>query len=176
MTSYLYVLALGPVQDFIAAARTTRDLWFGSHLLSEISKAAAKEIAENGGNLIFPALKARDPDLAPDKSFNVANIILAELLEGKNPEDINKAAKDAAQERWMHFAKIAKNAAETAVDDVIWNEQIEDVIEFYSAWVPFTDMKQYQSTRTRLMRLLAARKSTRNFEPAQSHWGKEKST
>ncbi len=176
MTPHLYVLALGPVQDFIAAARTTRDLWFGSHLLSEISKAAAKQIAEDGGRLIFPALKMGDPDLDPDKSFNVANIILAELPEGKNPDEINKTAKDAAQERWMHFAEIAKSAAETAVDDVIWNEQIEDVIEFYSAWVPFTDVKQYKSARIRLMRLLAARKSTRNFEPAQSHWGKEKSS
>ena len=45
MATYLYVLAVGPIQDFIAAARRTRDLWFGSHLLSEICKAAAKQIA-----------------------------------------------------------------------------------------------------------------------------------
>nr|WP_321352788.1 type III-B CRISPR-associated protein Cas10/Cmr2 [uncultured Methanoregula sp.] len=179
MTDHLYVLALGPVQDFIAAARTTRDLWFGSHLLSEISKAAAWKIAEDGGMLIFPALEKGDPDLNPGKdsnAFNVANIILAELPEGMNPEDINKAAKDAAQKRWMFFAEVARGAAGTAVDEAIWKEQINDVIEFYSAWVPFTDIKQYQSTRTRLMRLLAARKSTRNFEPAKSHWGNEKSS
>jgi CRISPR-associated protein Cmr2 len=179
MTGYLYVLALGPVQDFIAAARTTRDLWFGSHLLSEISKAAAKKIADEGGKLIFPALNAGDPDLKPGtdaNAFNVANIILAELPDGKKPEDINEAAKKAVQERWMFFANVAKSAAESAVDEPIWNEQIHDVIEFYSAWVPFTDGKQYNSARTRLMRLLAARKSTRDFKPAKSNWGREKSS
>lgn len=67
MTAYLYVLSIGSVQDFIAAARRTRDLWFGSHLLSEISKAAAKSIAEDGGLLIFPALKKGHLDLEPPK-------------------------------------------------------------------------------------------------------------
>ncbi len=41
MKSHLIALSIGPVQDFIAAARRTRDLWFGSHMLSEIAKAAA---------------------------------------------------------------------------------------------------------------------------------------
>ena len=40
--SDLLAISIGPVQDFISAARKTRDLWFGSHLLSEISKAAAR--------------------------------------------------------------------------------------------------------------------------------------
>lgn len=55
MTSHLLALTVGPVQDFIAAARRTRDLWFRSHLLSEISKAAAKSLRDQGGKLIFPA-------------------------------------------------------------------------------------------------------------------------
>ncbi len=54
MTAHLLVIALGPVQDFISAARRTRDLWFGSYLLSEISKAAARAVRKAGGELIFP--------------------------------------------------------------------------------------------------------------------------
>ncbi len=89
MTSYLYVLSIGPVQDFIAAARRTRDLWFGSHLLSEISKAAAKKIRDEGGQLIFPSPEKPGKDLAPSDdrdAFNVANIILAEfeVQDGEN--------------------------------------------------------------------------------------------
>ncbi|MCI5150049.1 MAG: hypothetical protein D3916_11790, partial [Candidatus Electrothrix sp. MAN1_4] len=38
---WLISLSIGPVQDFISAALRTRDLWFGSHMLSEVSKAAA---------------------------------------------------------------------------------------------------------------------------------------
>ena len=42
--NYLLSVTVGPVQDFIAAARRCRDLWFGSYLLSEVSKAAAKAL------------------------------------------------------------------------------------------------------------------------------------
>ncbi len=37
MTHYL-VCTIGPVQDFIATARTSQDLWFGSWMLSEMAK------------------------------------------------------------------------------------------------------------------------------------------
>ncbi len=46
-------------------ARRSRDLWFGSHLLSEISRAAARGIAVAGGQLIFPALDFNNPELEP---------------------------------------------------------------------------------------------------------------
>jgi CRISPR-associated protein Cmr2 len=39
--SYLFLVNIGPVQDFIASARRSRDLWYGSWLLSELAKAAA---------------------------------------------------------------------------------------------------------------------------------------
>ena len=58
--TYLVAIAIGPVQDFIAAARRCRDLWYGSWLLSEISKAAALELQERGANLIFPAPEQDD--------------------------------------------------------------------------------------------------------------------
>lgn len=58
MKKYLLAIGIGPVQEFIASARRSRDLWFGSWLLSEISKAAAKKIADECGrdNLIFPVV------------------------------------------------------------------------------------------------------------------------
>ena len=60
MTWHLFVISIGSVQDFIAAARRTRDLWIGSHLLSEISKAAAKAIAEEGGSRSSQLLNEED--------------------------------------------------------------------------------------------------------------------
>ncbi len=56
MSSYLLLVSLGPVQDFIASARRTRDLHFGSWFLSELSRAAAYEIVTQNKreNLIFP--------------------------------------------------------------------------------------------------------------------------
>lgn len=43
--NYLISIAIGPVQEFIASARRSRDLWFGSWLLSELSKVDATVIA-----------------------------------------------------------------------------------------------------------------------------------
>lgn len=183
MTANLYVLSIGPVQDFIAAARRTRDLWFGSHLLSEISKAAARAVAEAGGELIFPALERGQPHLEsaytlpPDKrinAFNVANIILAELRDGINPSDLNKQVKLAASREWKHYAEEARCKAGSAVRNEIWDEQVDDVIEFYAAWIPKGE--SYQETRSRLMRLLAGRKSIRDFKPAKGRAGIPKSS
>lgn len=49
--SHLIIVHIGPVQDFIATARRSRDLWFGSWLLSELSKAAARSIVDQEDNL-----------------------------------------------------------------------------------------------------------------------------
>lgn len=185
MTSYLYVLSIGPVQDFIAAARRTRDLWFGSHMLSEISKATAKQLQADGARLIFPSPPTPCIDLEPSDNpyaFNVANIILAELDvdDGEKITELDGRAKDAARVRWLNYANAACSEAGDVVDKKIWKAQIGDarggdVIEFYSAWVPIND--SYRDARIRLMRLHAARKATRNFtQPVISFPGIEKSS
>jgi CRISPR/Cas system CMR-associated protein Cmr5 small subunit len=77
MSRCLLQISIGPVQDFISAARRTRDLWFGSYLLSEISKAAAKAVKNGGGRLIFPNLDGMSPKEIDSEECNVANVILA---------------------------------------------------------------------------------------------------
>lgn len=53
------LVSLGPVQDFIAAARSTRDLWSGSYLLSYLVANALAEVALRLGpdQVIFPNLQ-----------------------------------------------------------------------------------------------------------------------
>jgi CRISPR-associated protein Cmr2 len=175
MTSYLYVLSIGPVQDFIAAARRTRDLWFGSHLLSEISKAAAKKIDNSGGKLIFPGLKKGDSCLNSESDYNVANIILAELPGNIKPSDLNKEAQSAAKAEWEKYANKTRVLAESIIrKGSIWDDQVEDVLEFNSAWV----LRQggYPSDRKKLMRILAGRKSIRDFKQAKGLQGIPKSS
>lgn len=180
MTSYLYVLSIGPVQDFIAAARRTRDLWFGSYLLSDISRAAAAKIADLGGLLIFPALARGDsrlqsPELETElEAFNVANIVLAELPEGADPQTVSTKAQNAAYRKWLEYAEGAKEEAGSLLRDDIWNAQINDIIEFNTAWVPLGS--DYAASRKRLMRLFAGRKSIRNFCQAKEAQGIPKSS
>lgn len=51
-------LQIGPVQDFIAAARSIRDLWSGSYLLSWLMAAGLKKLSELAGPdaVLFPSL------------------------------------------------------------------------------------------------------------------------
>lgn len=51
--------SLSPVQDFVSAARTTRDLWTGSYLLSWLTSQAM--IAIGIRNLVMPAVPEGDP-------------------------------------------------------------------------------------------------------------------
>ncbi len=52
---------IGPVQDFIAEARSIRDLWSGSYLLSWLMAAGMKALATEVGpdSVIFPNLKGQ---------------------------------------------------------------------------------------------------------------------
>lgn len=173
MSTHLLALSLGPVQDLIAAARRTRDLWFGSHMLSEISKAAALAVFKHGGDLIFPAPQGRE-DLMADSHLNVSNVILAELRDG-DPKIIAQAAEEAAKERWRQYAVQVFDQFEAVIRKDVWDEQVNDVIEFYAAWVEHNP-GHYREDRARLMRLLAGRKNCRDFRPAQGKAGLPKSS
>lgn len=162
--SHLLAISVGPVQEFIAAARRTRDLWFGSYLLSEISRAVALSFEVDGGKLIFPASSAAE---------NVANVILAELRSGE-PREAAAKAKQAAQRRWLEFADEAHREASGVIRHDIWADQVEDVIEFYAAWV--SRSADYRADRGKLMRLLAGRKNCRDFLPAKGRAGVPKSS
>ena len=55
----LLTLAIGPVQSFIAAARSSSDLWAGSHLLARLAWEAMKPVCEALGPdaILFPRLR-----------------------------------------------------------------------------------------------------------------------
>lgn len=175
MTAHLLALTVGPVQDFIAAARRTGDLWFGSYLLSEISKAAAKAVGDRAGinKLIFPAPNS-GADLKPDSPLNVANVILAELGD-VDPAAVAREAKEAARHRWREFADHVFDWYKSVIQGDIWNDQVDDVIEFYAAWHRYSETT-YKDDRAALMRLLGARKLCRDFAPARGRASVPKSS
>ncbi len=166
MTSHLIEIHIGPVQDFIAAARRSRDLWFGSWLLSELSKAVAKAIADEAGKeaLIFPAPEDANK-LSPDTSLNVANKVVA-LVE--NPKKCAEHAKSALHNRLREITQATfPDALQKKVNT--WETartQIEDMPEFYWVSVP---VESYAKARNLADSLLAARKNSRDF--AAVTWG-----
>ena len=176
MTAHLLAISLGPVQGFIGSARRTRDLWFGSYLLSEVSKATAKAVHDvahaHGGDLIFPA-PIHPGDLTPDSPLNVANIILAELRDA-DPATVAQSAKEAARSHWRQVADVVYHDHRGVIHREIWADQVNDVIEFYAAWAPLDD--DYPAARRHVMRLLGGRKNCRDFLPAKGRAGVPKSS
>lgn len=175
MTAHLLLITLGPVQDFIAQARRTRDLWYGSHLLSELGRAAARALLDGGAQLIFPALKAGDPELvacpAPLRDggmapLNVANKLLAEVPDGVDPQQLAKDVRHAVADFWRdQVAAPVKTKCSGLLAhniDAVWNEQIESFLEFAASWLPLGD---YAATRRQLEHAIAGRKLLRDFDP-----------
>lgn len=79
----LLAVAIGPVQDFIAAARSVSDLWAGSHLLSYLAWVAMRVVCEACGPeaVLFPRLRGvplvdlwlvRDQGLSADRFRDLA--------------------------------------------------------------------------------------------------------
>jgi len=156
---FLTTMSIGPVQDFIAAARRTSDLFAGSHLLTQITGAAANAFPdwseETGAGRIFPL----------DPTAGGANRILA-IVE--NPREIVQEAKKRATQTLMDAWAVGLNRLDdtqkAAIDVDRAKRQIENFLEIYSAWVPY-DGQNYAQRRTEVERLLAGRKALRDFSP-----------
>ena len=177
-TSWLLQISVGPVQEFIAAARRTRDLWFGSFMLSEISKAAAEALKDAKAELIFPAPNVPDKDLEPDSDLNVANVILARASgDDQAMNALAERAREAAVARFKEFATKVYEKAKHWIVKERWDKQVEDVIEFYAAWAEIgTGEGAYKAARQKVARLLAARKNLRDFLPHEGEFGIQKSS
>lgn len=170
---FLMAVGVGPVQDFIASARRSRDLWFGSWLLSELSKTAARTIVEKHRKdverLVFPKVNSFDY-LDNTKEFNVVNKIVAVI--DKEPallgDEIKQKINDRLNEIW---AEAQKNFSKDFRKDKA-DLQIADLVEIYWTAVEvdnINDSAQYQKAREKVDFLFSARKATRNFNRVT--WG-----
>lgn len=161
---YLLSVSVGPVQEFIAAARKTADLQAGSSLLVETARKVAGSL-EQQGELIFPFSV---------NSGSIPNKILIELNEGVNPKQAAQEAKQAGQAFLkVQWERTKRDIPEGCLDLELADEQIERCLEFYAAWVPMNGC--YVEERKRVDRLLAGRKALRDFEQPLSRTGRPKS-
>jgi CRISPR-associated protein Cmr2 len=167
--SQLFVCSIGPVQDFIASARRSRDLWYGSWLLSEISKATAKAIVEAGGQLIFP-VPTSPVDLEPKSKLNAPNKVVG-VLSG-DPASTAKAVNAAIRTRIHQLRNDAfkKLSSEPLFDRRLAEAQIDDLVEFFWVSVAFDSDSGYAAARELAETLLNARKTSRNFVQPQGDY------
>jgi len=123
---------LGPVQDFIAAARSIRDLWSGSYLLSWLMAAGMKALSAEVGPdaVIFPNLRGqplfdlhwRDELWSkvkigsqavwesldwPNRELltpNLPNVFLA-VVPAERAAELGNVVKKAIEDEWKHIAE-----------------------------------------------------------------------
>jgi CRISPR-associated protein Cmr2 len=129
MSTSLLKLQIGPVQEFIAQARSTRDLWSGSYLLSWLMAAGLNELVslmpEGSGSaleraeeaVIYPSLRGqplchfrRDPanrgeNAASYLTPSLPNLFLAVLpVSASEAGAIGKNVGAAMEEEWKRIA------------------------------------------------------------------------
>ena len=132
---------LGPVQDFIAAARSIRDLWSGSYLLSWLMAAGMKALsAEIGPDaVLFPNLRGQPlfdlhwredlwdkVNIGTDtvwKSLkwdnhnlltpNLPNVFLA-VVPANRAGELAETVKQAVESEWQRIAGAVWSACENA--------------------------------------------------------------
>ena len=161
--------ALGPVQSFIAAARSVRDLWSGSALLSWLAFQAMKPILDQLGPtaFVFPALRGaplmdlwlrRDAGLGdrvplPPRPARMAPSLphrFAAVVpwgeDGATAKALRLACLDAAQEGWRRLADAVRTGIDPKLAPIhrdwapLWDGQIESAFEFRAAVTPENEL------------------------------------
>lgn len=150
---------IGPVQDFIAQARSTRDLWSGSYLLSWLTMHALKAVADGCGPdaIIFPSLKGqplydfleRRLGVHPDEDSvlvpGIPNRFLALVPAGF---DVEHTVGQAFRDEWQRIAGecqswlSARNISFDAQSRARWDQQVQD--QWHLTWQlwPWQDAEQ----------------------------------
>lgn len=157
--------SFGPVQDFIAQARRTRDLWAGSYLLSYLSGHAMLAVEASRGKVVFPpvngdslltALSSGSPSEMARQVGSLPNRFKASVPQSFDAvrcrEAIEMAWKAVADVVWQKIGRPS---------DSIWMRQIGHVWEYY--WVFDEDgsaLDQRKNLRTRFLPVEKGEKCT----------------
>jgi len=149
----LLIFSIGPVQEFIAAARKTSDLWAGSYMLSWLSWNAMKVFCEAFGPdcILFPDLYGQPmvdywlkhekglkelsfdhqnlmaPTL-PNRFFAVIPKNQADEIASKAEEQVHSALTDIGK---FSFEKLESSLPDNAPDVDGWIEQFENFTQCY---------------------------------------------
>jgi CRISPR-associated protein Cmr2 len=115
----LLAVSLGPVQDFIAQARTTSDLWAGSHFLSRLAWEAIKPVCERFGPdaVLFPQLRGVPlVDLWLRDGIGLPKELFAECDWTRGQTDANPLFAAALPNRFVALVPAAQ--AEKLADEI----------------------------------------------------------
>ena len=110
----LLTVSLGPVQSFIAAARSTSDLWAGSHLLSRLAWECMRPLCEELGPdaVLFPRLRGiPQVDLWLRDQLKLPNELFKDCEWQKGATDANPLFSAALPNRFVAVVPAAQAQA-----------------------------------------------------------------
>lgn len=191
-TRDLLLFQLGPVQDFIAQARSTRDLWSGSYMLSWLMAHAIKTVLDVGNacggvrneDFIMPSIQRSDNPLvfllrdsgADLKEEEVKKALIPNLPnkftvlvpEGKGVE-IAQAADVAVRKELKNMGEsvwqwLCTKAGANTEWKAQWDAQLAAFLQV--TWAVYKwepHGKDWHEANLGANRMLAARRNTREF-------------
>jgi len=159
----LVMFAIGPVQELIAQARKTVDLWAGSYLLSYLTYKAIEYIGINYGfdNIVYPYLRGNafvyrtlqrqgvtlfTEPLMDEKIASVPNVFLA-IVPAWEAKKVINMCEEVVRKSWEELAsdileKKLKNPTEKAIglkNIEEYKKQIELFPIINSTMIPLPD-------------------------------------
>lgn len=164
VSASMMLFTIGPVQEFIAAARKTSDLWSGSYMLSWLSWQAMKVFCDTLGpdSILFPDLIGQPlvdnwlktekgledlpiyredlklPTL-PNRFFAIVPQDRAEELAVKAEQAVRDGLVDAGRFAFSQFKKVMPD---NAPNFDVWERQLSGFTECYWACLDLPDWKQ----------------------------------
>jgi CRISPR-associated protein Cmr2 len=187
MDQSLLKFQIGPVQDFIAQARSTRDLWSGSFLLSWLMAHAVKSVIARQGSdaLVFPSVSDQpllkwlekpqsEPQIPAALTPNLPNLCVALLpTSEREATDLARHLEEVIRAEWRRIAETCWTSVATGSDFAAkplahasqkarFGRQIEQFLSVSWQVTPWTE--NYADTNRRNAWQLDAVRQTRNFQ------------
>lgn len=145
----LLSFSITPVQRFIEAARTVRDLKTGSEILCWLTDRAIRAGKEKGGSLLFPWIN--------DSEFNdvgyvkhIPNQFIMTFKDRDAAKQAEDACRVAVQNAWRDLADKVRGLLDTAWRGLNWNpgnewdRQINSFWDLHTAVIPPADDALYK--------------------------------
>ncbi|MEJ5341200.1 MAG: type III-B CRISPR-associated protein Cas10/Cmr2 [Thermogutta sp.] len=149
------VFSVGPVQSFISAARTLRDLWTGSFLLAWLTRQAMEPIYSKHGAAAFVEPDMSQDPMSPQSLRNalrspcLPNRFLAEV-PADEAEALGEACRNAFDKAWQSIADTVCQALQTGIAKTgsnwsaewensvhrLWNVQVNSFFDVRVTVVP----------------------------------------
>lgn len=123
--------ALAPVQEFIEASRSMRDLWASSLILSRLVEAVMTSVAAKHGVIVYPQTLPKTQTVPEEFGSDIASTphrFVAIVPDG-NEFDWKASCQKSLTDEWTQYSNgvlqhIKENAKQG--DDMIWKSEYEN--------------------------------------------------